>query len=256
MINTKVISRPRDRDSGTCLRPAATRGPLLASALATCGLFVVGLQGAEHLAACGPLFHEATNEFGTMKSTLYQHQTRVDRDTGSYRYDCVGFVSYALKQATPQAWATIAKVLELPKGRIPSPPRYREFFAGLATKPQPGWQAVAKAADLRPGDIVAWEHKTATSNGHAVIVGGHPVPGPDGSWLAKVYDATSSPHSEDSRPNDPRSQVLETTGRHSGLGHGMMAFLADPASGALTGLRWGTKAKSNILPIAAGRPTS
>jgi len=191
-----------------------------------------------------------------MVSTVYQYQTKVDRGAGSYQYDCVGFVSYALKRATPQAWATVAKATGIAKGRIPSPAKYRTFFAGLAERPQPGWIAVTKASELRPGDVVAWEHKTATSVGHAVVIGSNPIPGPDGSWLVEVYDSTASPHSDDSRPNDQRAQMLDSTGRRSGLGHGTMVFMADPATGALTGLRWSVKAKITAVPIAAGRPTS
>ena len=105
-------------------------------------------------------------------------------------------------------------------------------------------------------DVVAWEHKTETALGHAVVIGSVPVQLPDGSWRVGVFDSTSSPHGDDSRPDDPRSQVLTSSGRHSGLGRGMMVFLADPASGALTGLRWSPKAKTITVPIAAGRPTS
>ena len=240
------------------------------------GRFLADFFGAFWLAAClvtsagragevravdlpgvsGPLFHEATNEFMTMTATVYQHQTRVDRAAGSYGYDCVGFVSYALKQVAPQSWATVVHATGLAKGRIPSPPRYRTFFADLARTPQPGWEAVTNAAELRPGDIVAWEHKTATSVGHAVVIGGLPVAGSDGSWRVEVFDSTSSPHGEDSRSHDPRAQVLVSSGRPSGLGHGVMVFLADPASGALTGLRWSPKARAVTVPTAAGRPKS
>jgi len=241
--------------SPVSLSPPARRPSLL-----LCPLLVIALTGelpgAEPPPVSGPLFREATHEFATMTGTLYQHQTRVDRAAGSYLYDCVGFVSYALKQATPQAWASAAKATGIAKGRIPSPPRYRSFFAGLAEKPQPGWEAVTKASELRPGDVVAWEHKTETSAGHAVIIGKAPVAGPDGSWLVEVYDSTSSPHGDDSRATDPRAQVLDTTGRRSGLGHGVMVFTADPATGALTGLRWSRKAKAITVPIAAGRPSS
>jgi len=99
--------------------------------------------------------------------------------------------------------------------------------------------------------VVAWEHKTETSTGHAVIIAKAPVAGPEGSWMVEVYDSTSSPHGDDSR-----AQVLDTTGRRSGLGHGVMVFIADPATGAITGLRWSRKAKAITVPIAAGRPTS
>lgn len=212
--------------------------------------------GGKAAAGDAPLFREAVREFETMKSTLYQHKTQVDRAAGSYRYDCVGFVSYALRQAAPRAWASVMEATGLPKGRIPSPPRYRAFFASLGGQPRAGWQAVAKAADLRPGDVVAWEHKTTTSSGHAVIVGSLPQRQPDGSWRVKVYDATSAWHGEDSRRDDARAQVLESSGRRSGLGHGVMVFLVDPASGVLGGYRWGPRGKPVNAPMAAARPVS
>ena len=191
-----------------------------------------------------------------MTTTFYQHKTKVDPAAGIYYYDCVGFVSDALKRAAPQAWATVAKITGIAKGRIPSPLRYRKFFASLTEKPQPGWEAVTRASDLRPGDVVAWEYKTKTAVGHAVVIGGTPVSVLHGSWMVEVYDSTSSPHSDDSRSKDQRAQVLASTDRRSGLGHGVMVFLADPASGALIGFRWSPKARAITVPIAAGRPTS
>lgn len=219
-------------------------------------LLAGNLRAAEPTPVIGPLFHEATNEFHAMKTTLYQHRTRVDSSTGSYRYDCVGFVSYALRQAAPQAWASTVKVTGIAKGRIPSPPRYQTFFAGLARNPQAGWQAVTNVSELRPGDVVAWEHKTETAVGHAVVIANTPTRGPEGDWIVEVYDSTSSPHSEDSRLKDERAQVLESTGRRSGLGHGVMVLLADPATGNLIGYRWSPKGKAVMAPIAAARPTS
>ena len=204
----------------------------------------------------GPLFREAAREFKTMQSTQYQHKTQVDPTDGNYRYDCVGFVSYALKLAAPQARESAFKTLEIKPGWFPTPGKYAAFFASLEKKSQPGWLAVAKASELRPGDIVAWQRETATSNGHAVVIASVPVAGPDGIWIVEVFDSTSSPHSEDSRPSDPRAQALPENGRRSGLGRGVMAFTADPVSGALNGYRWSLKAKTDICPIAAGRPAS
>lgn len=205
----------------------------------------------------GILYREVKDQFEGMKTTKYQHQTRVDRDAGSYKYDCVGLVSYALKVAAPEAWATVFKATKIAKGRIPSPARYRAFFAGLGDKPMAGWEAVGKVSELRAGDVVAWEHKTETSTGHAVIIGGVPTRRQDGTWLVKIYDSTSSPHgAADSRRSDDRAQVLKEKGLPSGLGHGEMIFIADPISGALAGLRWSTKGKRLTTPIAAGRPVS
>ena len=228
----------------------------LAVACVGCRCFVGTLGSAEPPSVGGPLFHEATHEFRTMTSTLYQHRTAVDREAGSYRYDCVGFVSYALRHSAPEAWATAVRVTGIASGRIPSPLRYRAFFAGLAEKPQPGWHAITKVSELRPGDVVVWEHKTKSAVGHAVIIGGDPLPGPGGSWSVEVYDSTASPHSDDSRRSDERAQVLASSGRRSGLGHGVMVFVADPVSGAFAGLRWSVEARPIQVPIAAGRPTS
>jgi hypothetical protein len=50
--------------------------------------------------------------------------------------------------------------------------------------------------------------------------------------------------------------VLAQTGKRSGLGHGTMAFVADPATGALAGYRWSPQGKERKVPIAAGRPGS
>jgi hypothetical protein len=204
-------------------------------------------------AAPNPLFTEAAAEFKEMKSTLYQHRTQVDRAAGIYRYDCVGFVSYELKRATPEAWASVFKATKIAPGRIPSPPKYRDFFASLATEPQPGWEAVTKATDLRAGDVIAWEHKTTSAVGHAVILASPPVAGAAGEWVVEVFDSTGSPHTDDSRPTDERAEALASSGKHSGLGRGTMVLLADPATGALTGLRWSKKAAAITVPIAAGR---
>lgn len=229
---------------------------LLSISFLTFGLLLI-LPAGDLLAADASesaVVQLAKREFETMKTTLYQHKTQVDLAAGDYRYDCVGFVSHALKKAAPQAWASAFKTIGLAKGRIPSPGGYRKFFAGLTDKPQVGWEPVLQAAALRPGDVVAWEYKTERSSGHAVIIGAAPVKAPDGSWTAEVYDSTSSWHAKDSRAKDPRAQVLAETGKRSGLGRGTMAFVADPATGALAGYRWSPQGKERKVPIAAGRP--
>ena len=205
-----------------------------------------------------PLLTEAKHQFETMKSTFYQYRIEVDRKAGSYRYDCVGFVSYSLQQAAPEAWASVFKATGIGKNRIPSPPKYQVFFANLSTTSQPGWQAVTKTNDLRPGDIVSWDHRTKSAVGHAVILASTPLPlpGKEGSWKVEVYDSTGSPHSDDTRPTDDRAQPLPSNGRRSGLGRGTMVLVADPATGRLTGLAWSLKAKAVTVPIAAGRPVS
>jgi hypothetical protein len=212
--------------------------------------------GVEPKIVEGPLFAEAQRQFREMKSTGYQHKTEVDEKAQSYRYDCVGFVAYALKQAAPQARASAFKALEIAPGRIPSPPKYVAFFESLVQTPQVGWQVISRVQDLRPGDVVAWEYKTAISSGHAVIVASVPLSAEEGTWVVKVYDSTSSPHGEDTRPQDSRTTVFTASGKKSGLGHGMMAFSADPSTGAITGYRWSPKSKTKIVTIVAARAKS
>lgn len=243
----------------------SSRQPLTASACRLILTFVACVCATASLIAKEPLLREnppllteAKRQFDTMKSTFYQYRIEVDRDAGSYRYDCVGFVSYSLKQVAPEAWASVFKATGIGKNRIPSPPKYQVFFASLSTTPQPGWQAVTKVSDLKPGDIVSWDHRTKSAVGHAVILASTPQPLPDkeGSWKVEIYDSTSSPHSDDTRPTDDRAQPLPSNGRRSGLGKGTMVLVADPATGRLTGLAWSLRAKAVTVPIAAGRPVS
>jgi hypothetical protein len=128
------------------------------------------LVGVAQEPPSAPLYREAVSEFTSMKTTLYQHKTEVDREAGSYKYDCVQFVSYALRQAAPVAWESVFRARGLAKGRIPSPPSYQQFFASLSETPQPGWEAVRGAKDLQPGDVVSWDYKTERATGHAVII--------------------------------------------------------------------------------------
>lgn len=222
---------------------------------AFCGVCVAGEKAAEPMVD-GPLYVEVMRQYKSMKTTLYQHGTRVDLEAGSYKYDCVGMVSHALRTTAPKAWKTVFEETGLAKGRIPSPSKFQRFFADLAVESKPGWEAVGKVSDLRPGDVVSWEYKTENSSGHAVIIGGIPELQENGEWLVKVYDSTSSPHGKsDSRYSDGRAQILERTGKPSGLGHGIMAFVADPESGALSGWRWSVKGDLRLTPMAAGRPT-
>lgn len=192
--------------------------------------------------------------FATLRSTLYQHHTAVDVPAGSYRFDCVGMVSWALSQATPEAWQSLRQTMGIRPGRIPSPPTLVRFFHGLQRQPQVGWHPRATVAELQAGDVLAWDHRSSHASGHAVILAAAPQPLAEGLWRVEVYDATSTPHQQDSRPGDPRALVFARTGRRSGLGHGVMALQADPASGALVGFRWRPDGPTVLAPIGAGQP--
>ena len=74
------------------------------------------------------LLGQATHEYATMTATKYQAALRVDLSKGTYFYDCVGFVTYALGQAAPQARTTIMTKFNIAPNRIPSPARYVTLF--------------------------------------------------------------------------------------------------------------------------------
>src|SRR4051812_27845757 len=54
-----------------------------------------------------PLATEARRELAAMQSSHYQHRTAVDEETGSFDYDCSGFVDYALGRVLPAALAAL-----------------------------------------------------------------------------------------------------------------------------------------------------
>src|SRR5450631_381597 len=120
------------------------------------------------------LLGEATHEYDTMTATRYQAALRVDLSKGTYFYDCVGFVTYALGQVAPQARTTIMTKFNIAPNRIPSPARYVDLF-GQLDGTQPGWQPVHRVVDLQPGDVVAWTYTNPHgANGHAFVVGSVP----------------------------------------------------------------------------------
>ena len=201
-----------------------------------------------------PLLRLVAAAFTTMASTRYQHHTDVDVAAGSYRFDCVGLVSWALRQATPLAWQALRQRMALAPGRGASPPTYERFFRSLQQRPAPGWQALPRVEDLRGGDVVSWARRTSHASGHALILAAAPQRLEPGLWQVVVFDATSTPHLQDSRPTDPRAQRFDRTGRPSGLGRGVAALVVDPHSGALLGFRWRPQGPTVLVPIAAARP--
>ena len=90
-------------------------------------------------------------------------------------YDCVGFVSEALKQSSPAAYAQVATAAGVDAHHVPKPAGYQQFFATLGTSTTAGWQQVPTAAGIQPGDIVAVPYPPGhSSDGHIVIAAGAP----------------------------------------------------------------------------------
>ncbi len=191
---------------------------------------------------------ESDRQLAVMKSTVYQHTTEIDESTGTFKYDCSGFVGYALARVLPdrlesvKAWNGVKR---------PLAKHYTNFFASIDPgKAKSGWTRVARAIDLVPGDVVAWlkpADMVSANTGHVMIVRAAPKQNPARAdeVLVPITDSTASPHgATDSRWSEGH-----------GLGTGTIGLLVD-AKGAPVKYRWngGTSTTIRTTLIALGRP--
>jgi hypothetical protein len=240
---------------------AAVMGVAVFGAIPAVGLAPARLLGSSVVTAPSQaqpqgLLAEATHEYNTMTATRYQAALRVDLSKGTYFYDCVGFVTYALGQAAPQARTTIMTKFNIAPNRIPSPARYVTLF-GQLDGTQPGWQPVHQVVDLQPGDVVAWTYTNPHgATGHAFVVGSVPKAVGTGQYEITVWDSTATPHgSHDTRLTNPRN-LPGGNGKPSGLGSGQVV-LDTGAGGSLTRVHWSpTGSAVGSADYGMGRPTS
>ena len=108
----------------------------------------------------GPLLGEAVREYTTMTATRYQHHDVENAEAGTYYYDCVGFVAYAISQGRRSPTPEICDEYHIAPNRVPAPGVFVHLFATLDGT-QTGWEPVSHVADLRPGDVVAWSYDSA-----------------------------------------------------------------------------------------------
>jgi hypothetical protein len=193
------------------------------------------------------LLAEVDRELSRMKVSTYSHHTHVDEASGTFEYDCSGFLGYALSRAVPDALAAV----QATTARRPRSVEYVAFLEGIPEGGRKGrWQRLGRVQELAPGDVVVWL-KTAdsrsTNTGHTMIVHGAPSADPacPGAFVVPVADSTERPHV----PGDPRADAHQT-----GLGHGEIVLLTDGA-GAPVGYRWsrGKRSREKVTTIALGR---
>jgi len=186
---------------------------------------------------------EATRILNSIQSTVYQHTTEIDEEAGVYRCDCSGFVGYVLNR-------TVAK--DDPAGPLgdkkkrPLAMDYEKYFEAAPVKRGGNgrWQQIARLADARPGDVIAWRHEKPMpgNTGHVVIVDQRPVVEDDGLLRVVVIDSTTKPQVDDTRAKGT-----------SGVGRGSMWFTVD-AEGRATGyIRGSRTAKPKNEAISIGR---
>lgn len=161
----------------------------------------------------------------TLRTTRYTHDTRIDPRAGRYDFDCSVMAAYVLARAAPRARAA------LPAGRPLAVDFHRAIVAAPINRPRNGWQRIARIADARPGDVLAWPRPRwfrSNNTGHVAFVAGTPVVTARGV-LVRVTDATSVGHQDDPRNRD---------GGPTGFGQGTLLIETHPVTGEGTAYGW------------------
>lgn len=199
--------------------------------------------------AAAALANEAARELAVMKVTAYEHTTTIDEAAGTFKYDCSGFLGYALSRVLPTHLAAVKSFGAVTR---PLAKHYQLFFASIAPKTvKSSWSRVTRAIDLKPGDVVAWlkpADLVSNNTGHVMIVRGLPTVNPKRAdeVIVPVTDSTASFHG----PSDTRAPVAG-----DGLGNGPIGIVVD-AAGAPLRYRWtgAYSTKEYSTPISFGRP--
>jgi hypothetical protein len=198
-----------------------------------------------NLSKPGALVAEANRELTAMRSSSYTHKTHVDEASGTFDFDCSGFMGYALAHADPSAW----KSLKAATVKRPLAKHFTDFFESLPNANAPGWSRVTKVEELKAGDIIAWKRPAdvVTKNtGHVLLVRAAPTNEND-EWLVPIFDSTHVRHGRD----DSR-----TATDSDGLGTGSIVLRVD-STGAPIAYRWAPvkKDKPHETTIALARLT-
>lgn len=216
-----------------------------------------GVQAPQAAASAGPLLAQAITTYQTMTSTRYDHQYTINPSAGIYYWDCIGFVNWALAQATPNAHAAFHTTMNVPRGSG-HVGLWAQFLSG---NPGPSWSVLSSVTQLSGGEVMILPGEIVNGGqiiygsapggvgypGHATIVAGPALPLSDGSYAIFVYDSTALPgHGKwDSRYTDPRAQPITGTTRKSGTGYGTMRVTVN-ANGAPTAVYWSAATKRPI----------
>ncbi len=195
----------------------------------------------------------ASRIFSSAHSTTYQHRTSVDEATGAFDVDCSGFVGYVLARVAPDARSELKAATE----KRPRAKDFTDFFASLSAEgsdapkaagsPTAHWRRVPRAADLRPGDVIAWKRPAdshSKNTGHTLIVRA-PVTVRADVVEVPIYDSTGLRHG---------SSDVRAAGSKSGVGEGTIALDVN-VSGAPIAFRWATtgRYRDHTTDIALGR---
>lgn len=178
-----------------------------------------------------------------LRVSSYQHSLRVDEHAGRYDFDCSAMASWVLARSAPRALATVGGARPL------AADFYRTIARAPSDRPRGGWLRVARVADARPGDVLAWRRPRwfpSHNTGHVAFVVGAPET-VAGGVLLRIADASSYNHEDDSRAGA------------TGFGTGIILITTDPVTGEGTGYGWFGRLSGEWIvptPVAIGRPVS
>ena len=74
----------------------------------------------------GTVAEDAERQVAARRTSSYVHDTHVDEASGTFQYDCSGFVNYTLKEVAPAAFGEVAAVRARPNARS-----YHDFFSAV-----------------------------------------------------------------------------------------------------------------------------
>jgi hypothetical protein len=186
---------------------------------------------------------EAIRILNSIQLTAYKHDTDIDETKGQYYCDCSGFVGYVLNR-------TVSKDDKKgPFGNGTRRPLAMDYEKGFAKTPEnivagARWQQVARVADARPGDVIAWRHEKPLPNntGHVVIVDQAPVVEKDGLVRVGVIDSTTLPSAD----------ITKEKGK-TGIGRRTMWFKVGSDGRAVSYVRGSRTSKPKTEEISIGR---
>lgn len=206
-------------EGGDALRPAGAHRR-----------YAAGRRGRECLA------DEAHRELGAARTTRYDHHVLVDEAAGSFRYDCSGFVDYALQEAAPGALEALRAVM---RKKRPQAETYVALLEDLDLGERKGaWRRLPVVSRLAPGDVVAWRRPPGShdpNTGHVMIVELPPTRRDGTEWIVSIIDSSNGHGGKDPR------HAPEATG----LGRGSVVLVTDEA-GHPTAFRWKTSSSGLV----------
>jgi hypothetical protein len=181
---------------------------------------------------------------------------------GMYDLDCSAFVSYVLRETTPEHYARIPKEAHQP---CPGALEFAAYFESLTYdevngwrrrceiddalvfESSQGWRRVERLGDVRRGDVIAWRFAHAApgaDTGHVLLVADKSAPAGSGVIAVRVFGSTRPPGLEDSQV--PRDSF------ETGMGIRTLLFQVS-RSGAPSAVQFAPSDRFHALPIVIGR---